>query len=221
MKPLLIIIIFVLSGCSQDEQSYFPLANKYRWEYIIEEKLNNKITIGKSIVSNLGSQAKNGTVYYPHRYANGETLYYSQTQQGIERSANPGQAADIILGLPLQSGTSWVTATRIEVLDSRHESFSGGESFISQADEILLNSQIVKLDDTIEVTAGIFRNCLRIDSLATVTVKARTRGIDSILIEQSEWYAPGVGLIKRVRNERSVPDKYSGTQVVQLQSFRN
>ena len=213
--------IFVLSGCSQVEQSYFPLADDYRWEYIIEEKLNDRTSISKSIVSNLDSQSRNGTVYYPRRYANGETLYYRQTQQGIVRAAKTAQAGDIVLGFPLQPGTSWAVGTRIEILDSRHESFSGGESFISQADEILLHAEIVKLDDIIELAAGIFRNCLRVDSQATVPVKARTRGIDSIVIEQSEWYAPGVGLVKRMRQERSVPEQYVGTQIIQLVSFRN
>ena len=60
---------------------------------------------------------------------------------------------------------------------------------------------------------------MRIDSEASVTVIERTRGIDQILIKQSEWYAKGVGLIKRSRNEISVPDKYDAKQVIELLKF--
>ncbi len=221
MTKLLIILFIVISGCGKANKEYFPLGIDLRWEYIIEEKLNDKVTLSKSIVSNLDSKSKNGIAYFPRRYANGETVYFSEVREGILRSPYPDLKGEIVLGNPLKLGTTWQTGTRIEILDSRHESFSGGEAFISQADQIMLDAKIVKLNDTVKVAAGTFSNCLRVESHATVTVEARTRGIDSILIDQTEWYARGVGLVKRIREERSMPEKYAGKQVMQLVSLKN
>ncbi len=33
---------------------------------------------------------------------------------------------------------------------------------------------------------------------------------------QKDWYAPGAGLVKRIRKEQSVPDKYIGEQLIEL-----
>jgi hypothetical protein len=57
---------------------------------------------------------------------------------------------------------------------------------------------------------------MRIEGTGSVTVKARTRGIDHIFIEQKEWYAQGVGLVKRIRTEKSIPEKYKGELIQEL-----
>jgi hypothetical protein len=217
MKNLLFLILLLCNiGCGQTSQDYFPLGGDFRWEYIIEEKLNDKHKIFKSLVANLDSKTIDSIEYFPRRSVNGETYYFSKTKQGILLSSAANQNGEIILGFPLEVGTQWQAVTRIKILDSRHESFSGGESFISLDDQIILDLQITKLDDTVTVPAGTFTNCLRIESYASVTVKERTRGIERILIQQTEWYGIGVGLVKRIRNERSVPDKYKGEQVQKL-----
>ena len=160
-----------------------------------------------------------GVEYFPHRYANGETVYYSENESEILLSARPEVNGQILFKYPLEKNSRWTSGTRIELLNSRHESFSGGESFISQKEKIILNNKIINFDETITVAAGVFANCMRIDSSAVVTVKERTRGIERMLIEQTKWYARGVGLVKHVRKEYSVPEKYLAEQVSELVSY--
>jgi uncharacterized protein DUF3108 len=217
MKPYLIVLFFILLvGCSEPGSEYFPLGEKIKWEYSIQKQLGNDQSVGKSIVAQLASIQVNDLNYFPYRYANGETLYYSKNKTGILFSSRPDQNGQVFLKYPLELNVSWQSDTRIELLNSRHESFSGGESFISQDEEIFLDNRIVSFDETITVPAGIFPNSMRIESIASVTVKERTRGIEEVFIKQTEWYAQGVGLIKRSRKEYSVPDKYKAKQVMEL-----
>jgi uncharacterized protein DUF3108 len=220
MKLYLIAPLFsLLVGCSEPSLEYFPLGEKIKWEYRIEKKLSNDQSEGKSIVAQLDSIQVNDINYFPHRYANGETLYYSKNETGILFSSKPDKNGQLLLKYPLELNMNWKSDTRIELLNSRHESFSGGESFISQDEEIVLDNQIVSYDETITVPAGSFSNSMRIESTAFVTVKERTRGIEGVLIEQTQWYARGVGLVKQSRKEYSVPDKYKAEQVTELIKF--
>ncbi|MBL1141925.1 MAG: hypothetical protein HND53_07845 [Proteobacteria bacterium] len=190
-----------------------------KWEYQYTKELGNNLNKGKSIIAQLSSIKSGNVYYYPHRYANSETLYYSQAETGIQRSSKMEQNGSIFLKKPFDLNTSWMRETKIELLDSRHESFSGGESFISQGEKIFLDSKIVSFDEIISVPAGVFKKTMRIDSSASVAVIERTRGIDQILIKQTEWYAKGIGLVKRSRNEISVPEKYNARQVTELIRF--
>ena len=215
MKIITSIIIVLLAGCSQPNDDYFPLGETIKWEYQYKKDLGNNHHEGKSIIAQLPSIKTDNTIYFPFRYAHGETVYYSETETGIQRSPDREQNGNLFLKKPFELNTSWKRETNIELLNSRHESFSGGESFISQGEKIFLESKIVSLDETITVPAGSFSEVMRIDSNASVAVIERTRGIDQILIKQTEWYAKGVGLIKRSRNEISVPDKYDAKQLTE------
>lgn len=219
MKSFFSILFILLVGCSQPSDDYFPLGEQMKWEYQYTKELGNNLNKGKSIIAQLSSIKSGNVYYYPHRYANSETLYYSQAETGIQRSSKMEQNGSIFLKKPFDLNTSWMRETKIELLDSRHESFSGGESFISQGEKIFLDSKIVSFDEIISVPAGVFKKTMRIDSSASVAVIERTRGIDQILIKQTEWYAKGIGLVKRSRNEISVPEKYNARQVTELIRF--
>ena len=218
MKRLFFLFIIACypGGCDHPKQDFFPLGNNTKWEYVIEENVNDKRGVLKSLVANLERQTIEGIEYYPRRNANGETYYFIKTGKGIFVSPAPGHSGKIILGFPVQAGTSWQMETTIEILQRRHESFSGGESFISADHKIMLDFHIASMDDIVEVPAGQFSHCMRIEGIGSVTVKARTRGIDHILIEQQEWYAQGVGLVKQMRTEVSIPEKYKGSRTQEL-----
>ncbi|HIM08185.1 MAG TPA: hypothetical protein EYG49_06570 [Gammaproteobacteria bacterium] len=217
MKYYFIFLFFLsLSGCSETSSEYFPLGENIKLEYRIQKIQRNQQRVGKSIVALLSDIQVNGEQYFPQRYANGETIYYRKSDSGILFSARPEPNGKVYIKTPLAVNAYWPKETRIELLDIRHESFSGGEPFISQEETIFMDNQIVSFNETISVPAGRFVNCMRIDSSATVRVKKRTRGIAQIMIYESTWYAQGVGLVKRVRKEYSVPKKYRTDQVTKL-----
>ena len=216
----LFIIPVSVCSCGQSGQDYFPLGNHYSREYVIEEKVNDQREILKSVGAELEPITIEGSEYYPRRYANGKTYYFKKSEAGISVVTEPGQPGKIILGFPFLTGTTWQTETRVDILHRRHESFSGGESFISPDDKIMLDFHIAGMDDTVRVPAGEYTHCMRIEGNGSVKVDARTRGIDHIRIEETEWYAKGVGLVRRKRTEMSIPEKYRGELVQELVSVK-
>lgn len=216
----LFIIPASVCSCGQASQDYFPLGNNYRWEYVIEEQVNNQPEVLKSVGADLKPLTVEGIDYYPRRYANGKTYYFKKSEAGISVATEPGLPGKIILGFPLRTGTAWQAETRVDILHRRHESFSGGESFISLDNKIILDFHIAGMDDTVGVPAGRYTHCMRIEGSGSVKVDARTRGIDHILIEETEWYAKGIGLVRRKRKEMSVPEKYRGELIQELVSVK-
>lgn len=212
----LFLVPVCLGGCGQPGQEYFPLGEKYRQDFVIEETVNNQREILKSVYENLEPVTVGAATYYPRRYADGKLYYFKKSEAGISVSAEPGHPGKMILGFPLQTGTSWQSETSVDILHRRHESFTGGESFISLDDKTMLDFRIVAMDDVVKVPAGRYTGCMRIEGTGSVKVEARTRGIDHILIKETEWYAQGIGLVRRTRTETSVPEKYKGKLVQEL-----
>jgi len=56
-------------------------------------------------------------------------------------------------------------------------------------------SRIASTSDTVSVPAGRFKRCLRIETTLAATVGAGTKPI-TITHYYTEWYAPGIGLVK-------------------------
>ena len=213
---LLLTMLAWFAGCQQASQDYFPLAGDLYREYVIEEQVNNEKHVLKSIVTSLEPRTIEGITYYPQRFASGKTWFFRKSPEGIFATPDLDWPGKIVLGFPLIPGTAWQTETRLDILHRRHESFSGGESFISLEQKILLDFRIASIEETVRVPAGQFTHCLRVDGTGNVKVEARTRGIESIRVEQTDWYARGMGLVKRVRTEKSIPEKYQGTLIQEL-----
>ena len=81
---------------------------------------------------------------------------------------------------------------------------------------ISLVYRIVGLHGLMQVPAGRFDNCVRVEAAGTMPVEERTRGIKQITIEQTEWYAPDVGLVKMTRKEYTTPDKIKAEMTQEL-----
>ena len=78
------------------------------------------------------------------------------------------------------------------------------------------------MDDTVSVAAGTFRHCLRVRSRGSLFAGKTLQqfmGINDIDIDQTEWYAPGVGLVKTVRREFTTPGEFKNTYTQELVSY--
>ncbi|MBI4005934.1 MAG: hypothetical protein HY356_04635 [Gammaproteobacteria bacterium] len=222
-NPFLVTIICLITipGCEQSVTDYFPLGNGLKWEYSILESVNKIESNSKLIIANLQEVKINDITYYPRKSASGHIYYFFKRPEGIYYSKAPGSDNAVVLRHPLQRGVKWRSGSDIHILKRRHESFAGGESFISLEGDITLDYTVKSAGEAVEVLAGRFSNCVRIESSGTVRVEARTRGIDHIMIEQTEWYAPGIGLVKSIRKEFTIPDKITGEMIQELVSVKS
>ena len=122
-----------------------------------------------------------------------------------------------ILRRPFQVGSNWSQDTHPYVL-RRLQPY---EEQLAKNIEFKMAYQIGALNDTVEVPAGRFDDCIRVDGEALLTVYADGRtGYQDININTSEWYAPGVGLVKLVRTEPLDSHVFAGGSIViELERF--
>ena len=217
----MIISCLVVAGCEQQSPDYFPLEENLVYEYSILQQVNEERHKAKLVIVNLPASKNGEETIYPRITAGGEMLYFQKRPGGIYYSGDLGVAGHLLLKYPLQQNATWRAASDIYILKRRHESFAGGESFISLGGMISLVYRIVGLHELMQVPACRFYNCVRVEAAGTMPVEERTRGIQKINIEQTEWYAPDVGLVKMTRKEYTTPDKIKAEMTQELTEIKH
>lgn len=214
------VVLLLLSSCSSPDVSYFPTAPGHEWTYDIRRIVPefNEPIIQKSIVRNLRARTVDGITYYPKAYANGSIRHFTRSADGIGRGDPGHEGADPLIGYPLSVGSEWSAGSRLYLFDLPKR-LEGAWDRISS--NLELDYTITSLDDPVDVPAGYFPRCLRIDAIGFLDLPSRLMlGIRIIKVEQSQWYAPGVGLVKMTRKEYAIPNLYPSEYTQVLTSFK-
>lgn len=208
---LLLVTATLLSACGGNDAStpYFPLEPGARWDYEVREKnavteLSRQLTI-----RNLDPIRVEGNRYARRLASDGNEYWLAPadgalTRVGVRRAIDSAPVMDdkprMVMQLPPTDGQWWEVETRpyiLERVEPFRERFSQDES-----KRIALHMRVASLDDTVEVPAGRFEKCLRLEGTALLHVLADARvGASEVPVTHTEWYAPGVGLVKLVRTE--------------------
>lgn len=215
-----VMILHLIFGCAQPSPDYFPLGAGLVYEYAIQHQVNEDVHQARLLIANQAAQTIAGKEVYPRVTAAREILYLQKQPGGIYYYRDLSLAGQLVLKYPLARDAAWRAASDIFILKRRHESFAGDESFISLGGAVSLDYRISALDEIIQVPAGRFEKCVRVDAHGMMPVQERTRGIDRINIEQSEWYAPDVGLVKVLRTEYTVPAMIRAQMTQELLSLQ-
>ena len=214
------LVLWLLSSCSSPDTSYFPIAPGHEWTYDIRRTVPefNEPIVQKSIVRNLPARTVDGVTYFPKAYASGSIRHFTRSADGISRG-NPGHdGADPVIGHPLNVGVEWSAGSRLYLFDLPKK-LEGAWADISS--NLELDYTITGLDDPVDVPAGYFPRCLRIDAVGFLDLPSRLMlGIRIIKVEQTQWYAPGVGLVKMTRREYAIPNLYPSEYTQVLTSFK-
>jgi len=212
----------LLLGCSKesmDTDRYFPLQSGLRWTYRVTTEPVGIRKNERFEVHNSDPELVDGVLHAVRVTDQGTRYYVRDTDDGIFRAAKrtlvelypqPDRPLRWILKRPFQPGNTWSNETHPYVLrrlQPYEESLAKGINF-------KMAYQISALADTVDVSAGRFENCIRVDGDAQLTVYADGRtGYQDIQINTTEWYAPGVGLVKLVREEPLRSDVFAGGRV--------
>ena len=214
------LVVLLLFSCSSPDTSYFPTAPGNEWTYDISRTAPDmhQPLIQKSIVRNLPPGTVDGITYYPRAYANRAIHYFTISAGGISRSKPGHEGADPVIVYPLSVGTEWSGGSRLYLFDLPKK-LEGAWNNISS--NLELDYTITSLEDSVDVPAGHFPRCLRIDAVGFLDLPTRLMlGIRIIKVEQSQWYAPGVGLVKMTRREYAIPNLYPSEYTQTLTSFK-
>ena len=156
-------------------------------------------------------------------------MYYSVSDEGIHylgsidsQSLHPEfhEEKQLIIPAELSLETEWEHITFTRLLQ---KTGPPQKTVFKIVAEIPLEIEIESLSETVTVPAGRFENCLKVSMEGFVFKNAGNYiGLTMVSVEQTNWYAPGVGLVKMERLEttqRKALDK--GTLSVELAKFES
>ena len=213
-------LVLLLCACDRPAAGYFPVAPGYEWNYEIRRStppLEGLIT-QKSIIRSLGPETVGADRYYPRIYANGRKFHYTRSTEGISRKSPGSDSAERVIGYPLRVGTQWSSTARLQLFDLPKKLEDGWDGL---SRNMTMDYTITSLDEAVNVPAGRFSRCLRIDAVGFLDLPQRIMlGIRIIKVEQTQWYAPEVGLIKMTRREFAIPNLYPSEYTQVLTSFK-
>ena len=183
----------------------FP-ANPGRWWYystvvkVLDEQRQQRMFIanvafdGRTLL-----QRRQGG--WDHLYAIGDDGVSHQAY--INRRAGGREAREApatLLPLPLVNGASWQYRSRLRLVETR--TFAAEDRLGNRYLPVDLSARVTATDATVEVPAGRFRDCVKIEATGVTLVPADRSNLEvEVRVTQTEWYAPGVGLVKTTRAE--------------------
>ncbi len=224
---LLLIILCV--SCSKKEYSYFPLNKGYKWQYDVILITKDGLLNQKYILNNIGKNELDGKPVYLRESLDGTVLYYSITDEGIYYLGNDNNRTveekfneDIQLVIPekISVGSVWEQTTITKLLK---KTGPPQKTVLKIIADVPLEVKVESMNETVSVLAGRFDRCMKVTMSGFAFKDAGNYiGLTMVSVEQTNWYAPGVGLIKMERVEttaRKALDK--GSLTLELASYES
>ena len=228
-RLILLFISLQCISCSKEERSYFPLSDGYKWSYNVLLVTRDGLKKQKYILNNIGQGEFNGVPAYLRKSLDGTILFYSISDEGIyylgnsdSRSIKPEFNDDKQLVFPkIRSvNTEWQQSTITKLLKKTGPPQKTVFKIIAR---VPLEAKIESLDETVTVPAGRFENCMKITLRGSTFKDAGNYvGLTRVNVEQTNWYAAGVGLVKMERIEKTMSNALDkGTLSIELAEYES
>lgn len=207
-RVLVVALGMGVAACSGGDRSYYPQLPGAFWRYGVTVKTTELTRHSKYTVLGLAPVRVDGRVLARTRVNDALVYLYDTTDTGIYRvgarnagAAETGLATVPVLELPVPAapGTRWTQGTVTAVLEATVDPFR--RKYRLQ-EPVEMQYVISSTSDEVVVPAGRFRDCLRVTGTGSGYFKGdKTIFPSAIAIEQTDWYAPGVGLVRSQRVE--------------------
>jgi len=221
-KFSLVICAVLLVACESPDTSWFPLGEGYWWQYSAVRSIKGEAHLQKLIIANLPSLNIHGEILFPKKRADGHIEYYKKTNTAIYRVDPEDGSTTLLLQKPVKVGTKWQAKSKILFLEVTGAFAATYNRKIKEA--IIIEYEIDSINDEVKVAAGRFANCIRIKGFGSIYGGGGSlkefMAIDTINIETVEWYAPGVGLVKRTRKEYTSPLDFENHYLEELEAIK-
>jgi hypothetical protein len=222
----------LLAGCGAKAPGadLFPLESGHRWTYELRtEWEDQRVERETRMFENLGGDDSlfDGKAFLRRSDA-GMDYWLRADDTGVFRVASRSlvqaeperdEARRYVLKAPLAAGTSW-SAPTVPYLLQRRQGFP--PEVRHSAPPVPMNYVIEALAEKVETRAGRFEGCLRVQGKAALKLFADpVAGWKDLPLLTTEWYCPGVGLVKLQREEHpESPMLLGGTVTMELLSWQ-
>jgi hypothetical protein len=222
----------LLAGCGARSPGadLFPLESGHRWSYElrtewedqrVERETRRFETLGRDDSLPDGTafvrRSDAGMDYWLR--ADDSGVYRVASRSMVQAEAQPDEARRYVLKAPLAVGTSW-SAPTIAYLLQRRQGFPA--EVRHSAPPVPMSYVIEATGEKLETRAGRFEGCLRVQGKASLKLFADpVAGWKDLPLVTTEWYCPGVGLVKMQREEHAgSPMLLGGTVTMELLSWQ-
>jgi hypothetical protein len=220
----------VTGGCGTDETgTLFPLDPGHRWTYDLRiEGEGDAVEHETRVLETLDAQtlddgrafrrrSDSGVDYWLRRDATG--IYRVASKSDLQAEPQRDKERRYVLKAPYAVGTGWRADTTAYLLRRRQEF---PREIRHSHPAIPMHYTIEAVDQTVGVRAGTFAGCVRVRGSAAVRLFADpVAGWTDLPLTTTEWYCPGVGLVKLVRDEPAASGFLTGGRLtMELAAFR-
>ena len=225
---ILLLPLSFLFACGQSDNKYFPLGEGKYWSYQLTYQTMDGTFKGIYAVENLPIQKIDDQTYYVRQLLDGSFNYFQIDDKGLllkgrEKTVNLDtkytDTIQYIFQFPLQVGTAWEDTLLSKALIKTGPPQKTEFHIVAK---VPVTAKIESMTDVVKVPAGTFENCMRVELSGNAFINAGNYvGMTIVHVNETNWYAPGVGLVKSVRKESTkhrTLDK--GSIILELESFR-
>ncbi len=222
----------LLGGCGARSPGadLFPLDAGHRWTYELRtEWEDQRVERETRVFESLGRddsladgkawlrRSDTGMDYWLRADDSGVYRVASRSLVQAEPQADEGRR--YVLKAPLAVGTQWAAST-VAYLLQRRQGFPAEVRHGAPA--VPMNYAIEATGQAVDTRAGHFEGCLRVGGKAALKLFADpVSGWKDLPLLTTEWYCPGVGLVKLQREEPAgSPMLLGGTLTMELLSWQ-
>lgn len=222
-------LLLAACGPAAPGDALFPLEPGRRWTYELRSEWENDTRERETrVLETLPAEDLDGRPAFRRRSDSGVDYWLRSDTSGTYRIASksdvdaaprPDKEPRFVLKAPIAVGTSWRAGTTAYLL-MRRESFP--REVRHSHPDVPMNYTIEALDETVEVRAGRFEHCVRVRGVATLRLFADpVAGWRDLALVTTEWYCPGVGLVRLERDETAGSTFLTGGRLtMELLAFR-
>lgn len=227
-RSIFLFSLCFISACGQSDIEYFPLDEGKYWSYQLTYQTMDGTFKGVYAVENLPARKIDTQTYYVRKLLDGSFNYFQIDEKGlflksrektVDLDTEYTDAIQYIFQFPLVVGTTWENTVLSKALIKTGPPQKTEFHIVAK---VPVTAKIESMTDIVKVPAGTFENCMRVELSGNAFVDAGNYvGKTIVRIKETNWYAPGVGLVKSVRSESTkhrALDK--GGIVLELESFR-
>lgn len=194
--------LLLLAGCGRGHQNLYPLKEGLTWEYQVSFRSVMGMPEGqRATLTNQPQGELWGRKVTPQRLDIGQEshfMFVASDETGIYEYARQDAAAvepeirstpEYFLKYPLEAGATWDGTTET--------------NWLARKVRVSTRTTVETLDETVTVSAGSFRNCVKTKTFGDSSFNLGVLGRAKVTVEEHSWFCPGVGLVKAVLKEGS------------------
>ncbi len=212
-RLVILLVLPLFAACGQDDagERLFPLEPGREWQYRVVRTTMDGTRELRHVVRAVA--VPSGSELSGLRMTlDGRSLRYARTAEGLfrlgddaagsTRHAGPAPGAPrLVLPDAVAAGATWQSRDVTSVLENTGPPW---ETLFRITVPVPMRYEVVRDDATIETPGGRFERCLLVEGHGSTNADVGNYiGHATIEIRSREWFAPGVGLVRLERDERT------------------